>query len=104
VPALRGGGAAGGSRFTATRQRSSNDAGRRWGGAAAEKEAPSLEQRVQTMQRDSGTYCDEPDDAEDFEAWRATFVLESKSDEVEEILVSNSFMRWGVYKLNAVYP
>lgn len=40
-----------------------------------------------------GTYCDEPNDAEDFDAWRATFTLDSKAGEVEDILVSNSFMR-----------
>jgi len=72
--------------------RSSTDVGRRRGGSEADS-APSLEQRVQTMQRDSDTYCDEPADLEDFEAWEATFALESMSGEVDQILVSNSFMR-----------
>lgn len=30
------------------------------------------------MQRDSSTYCDEPEDADDYAKWREEFKLDSK--------------------------
>lgn len=56
---------------------------------AAEEE---FEQRVEAMQRDSATYCDEPEDEEDFQEWLKTFNLEERKGEVEDILRNNSFM------------
>ena len=58
-------------------------------GTAADEE---FQQRVEAMQRDSGTYCDEPEDEEDFQEWLKTFALDERKGEVEEILKSNSFM------------
>ena len=37
-----------------------------------------------------------PEDEDDFEAWKTTFSLEAAAGEVEAILTSNSFMRWGL--------
>lgn len=51
-----------------------------------------FDKRVKAMQRDSGTYCDEPEDEEDFRDWLEAFDLEKKRKEVEEILQTNSFM------------
>eukprot|EP00236_Picocystis_salinarum_P005575 CAMPEP_0113926320 /NCGR_PEP_ID=MMETSP1159-20121227/3693_1 /TAXON_ID=88271 /ORGANISM="Picocystis salinarum" /LENGTH=382 /DNA_ID=CAMNT_0000926707 /DNA_START=11 /DNA_END=1159 /DNA_ORIENTATION=- /assembly_acc=CAM_ASM_000767 len=58
-------------------------------GTVADEE---FQQRVEAMQRDSGTYCDEPEDEEDFQEWLKTFALDERKGEVEEILKSNSFM------------
>jgi hypothetical protein len=47
---------------------------------------------VASMQRDSSTYCDEPDDAEDFEAWNATFNLPGAKPDIAKFLSENTFM------------
>lgn len=44
-----------------------------------------LDTQIASMQRDSGTYCDEPEDAADFEAWLGGFDLEGAKAEVEKI-------------------
>ena len=55
---------------------------------------PSLEQRVAAMQRDSATYCDEPEDLAGFERWTSGFDVDSPtvSAEVECVLEGNAFM------------
>ena len=47
---------------------------------------------VASMQRDSSTYCDEPDDIEDFEAWTAAFNLPGAKPDIAKILNENTFM------------
>jgi len=47
---------------------------------------------VAAMQRDSSTYCDEPDDREDFETWVAGFDLPSRKPDIAKILSENTFM------------
>jgi hypothetical protein len=37
-----------------------------------------FEAQVNAMQRDSSTYCDEPEDAEDYAKWKEDFKLDSK--------------------------
>lgn len=44
------------------------------------------------MQRDSCTYCDEPEDVEDFDAWSRSFSLEARAEDIAEILRVNAFM------------
>ena len=44
------------------------------------------------MQRDSSTYCDEPEDEEDFDLWQATFDLDGHGRAVQDILKENAFM------------
>lgn len=44
------------------------------------------------MQRDSSTYCDEPEDQEDYGRWRATFSLAAAKPEIERITAENAFM------------
>jgi hypothetical protein len=51
------------------------------------------EAQVNAMQRDSGTYCDEPEDENDFATWVADFNLNDRSEEIEEILSTNAFMQ-----------
>ena len=55
---------------------------------------PSLEQRVAAMQRDSATYCDEPEDLAGFERWTSGFDIDSPtvSAEIECVLEGNAFM------------
>ena len=45
------------------------------------------------MQRDSSTYCDEPEDEEDYEAWRQEFRVEEREVDVEKIVTGNTFMQ-----------
>jgi len=54
----------------------------------------TLEQRVAAMQRDSATYCDEPEDLAGFERWTSGFDADSPTvvDEIESVLEGNAFM------------
>lgn len=47
---------------------------------------------VAAMQRDSSTYCDEPEDGEAFTAWAATFDLPARKPDVAKLLSENTFM------------
>jgi hypothetical protein len=47
---------------------------------------------VAAMQRDSSTYCDEPEDAEAFAAWASTFDLPSRKPDIAKLLSENTFM------------
>ena len=64
------------------------------GSAQSEEQSKKkrLEDKVNAMQRDSGTYCDEPEDYEYFEIWRSQFKLADYKGEVEETLKGNAFM------------
>jgi hypothetical protein len=44
------------------------------------------------MQRDSSTYCDEPEDGGDYEAWLAGFDLAARRPDVERLIADNTFM------------
>jgi hypothetical protein len=52
-----------------------------------------LRTQVAAMQRDSATYVDEPEDAEDFAAWRASsgFSLDTAQSEVDKVLAGEWF-------------
>ena len=54
----------------------------------------TLEQRVAAMQRDSATYCDEPEDLAGFERWTSGFDADSPAvvTEIESVLEGNAFM------------
>ncbi len=54
----------------------------------------TLEQRVAAMQRDSATYCDEPEDVAGFERWTSGFDADSPAvcAEIESVLEDNAFM------------
>ena len=49
--------------------------------------------QVAAMQRDSGTYCDEPADAAAFAEWLAGFTLDEHADDVAAVLLDNAFMQ-----------
>ena len=44
------------------------------------------------MQRNSSTYCDEPEDRADYEAWLAAFDLGAKRGAIDAIVRGNAFM------------
>eukprot|EP00898_Chlorokybus_atmophyticus_P001742 jgi/Chlat1/2569/Chrsp175S02414 len=48
---------------------------------------------VSAMQRDSSTYCDEPEDAADYAAWKEAFRMEDKQADIEGVLKDNAFMQ-----------
>jgi hypothetical protein len=41
------------------------------------------------MQRDSATYCDEPEDAEDYDAWRSSWNMEKAQADIDKILTGD---------------
>ena len=45
------------------------------------------------MQRDSSTYCDEPEDVDDFASWQEGFSLEGRKADIDELLAGNAFMQ-----------
>ncbi|KAL4452621.1 hypothetical protein ABPG75_008283 [Micractinium tetrahymenae] len=47
---------------------------------------------VAAMQRDSSTYCDEPEDEEDFAAWLAGFDLAARRPDIDRLIAENTFM------------
>jgi hypothetical protein len=51
------------------------------------------DEQVRAMQRDSSTYCDEPKDVDEYEAWIRSFRIDDRKDEIEELLSSNAFMQ-----------
>lgn len=51
-----------------------------------------FEADVAAMQRDSSTYCDEPEDGGDFSRWLETFHLEAAKPEIARLLSENMFM------------
>ncbi|KAG2492450.1 hypothetical protein HYH03_009392 [Edaphochlamys debaryana] len=51
-----------------------------------------FEAEVAAMQRDSSTYCDEPEDAEDFARWRSGFSLDAVKADIAKLTADNAFM------------
>lgn len=48
---------------------------------------------LNALQVDIATYCNEPDDMEQFESWSAGFNLDLKTKDISELLVSNAQVR-----------
>ncbi|GMH41568.1 hypothetical protein BSKO_09478 [Bryopsis sp. KO-2023] len=51
-----------------------------------------FESEVSAMQRDSGTYCDEPENEEEFAEWKDEFDLVGQKSDIEELIKGNAFM------------
>eukprot|EP00899_Mesostigma_viride_P011955 jgi/Mesvir1/20760/Mv12766-RA.1 len=64
-----------------------------YGAAASTGKYSRFDAQVLAMQRDSATYCDEPEDAEDYGAWQATFKLEDKEEDIRAVVDGNAFMQ-----------
>lgn len=60
--------------------------------AAAGQRYSRLDSEVSAMQRNSATYCDEPQDTADYQAWLQGFDLGSRKGEIEAITGGNAFM------------
>ncbi|KAG1658021.1 hypothetical protein FOA52_010262 [Chlamydomonas sp. UWO 241] len=61
-------------------------------GAAQALKYSRMESEVAAMQRDSVTFLGEPDAADDFDAWRATFSLLRLRTEADQLLSSSAFV------------
>lgn len=44
------------------------------------------------MQHDSSTYCDEPTDAEEYNAWLSTFNMDAAQASIDKVLAENAFL------------
>ncbi|PRQ26193.1 putative BSD domain-containing protein [Rosa chinensis] len=51
-----------------------------------------FESQVRAIQGDASTYCEEPEDLEEYRQWRSGFVLEEKREEIEGLLEGNGAM------------
>jgi len=60
--------------------------------AAVNGKYSRFETEVSAIQRDSSTYCDEPEDLEDYARFGAGFVLAEKQADIDALLKSNAFM------------
>ncbi|MCO5588549.1 hypothetical protein L7F22_042506 [Adiantum nelumboides] len=52
-----------------------------------------FEAQVRAMQHDSSTYCDEPSDLVDYTAWKSTFSLTDKKQDIDALVVANTFFQ-----------
>lgn len=52
-----------------------------------------FEAQVRAMQHDSSTYCDEPGDLADYMAWKSTFSLPDKKQNIETLVAENTFLQ-----------
>ncbi|KAK9281407.1 hypothetical protein L1049_004308 [Liquidambar formosana] len=52
--------------------------------------------RVRAIQSDLSTYCEEPDDLDDYGKWKSGFALEEKEEEFERLFEENGVME-GIY-------
>lgn len=74
-------------------------AGRR--GAAAARYS-RFESEVASMQRDSSTYCDEPEDLQEYVAWRSTaFSMQKMQPEIDKLMTGK--MSFKAYLLIYAY-
>ena len=73
--------------------------GRSYSGTAPRSQNPAeaskfirLDADVAAMQRDSSTYCDEPEDEEEFAVWCNSFDLPGMKPDIAKLLSENTFM------------
>ncbi|CAA0160354.1 unnamed protein product [Arabidopsis thaliana] len=53
--------------------------------------------QIRAVQGDLNTYCEEPEDSDDYKKWESAFSLDGKAEEMEKLLEENGDMK-GVYK------
>ncbi|KAJ4969315.1 hypothetical protein NE237_016016 [Protea cynaroides] len=51
-----------------------------------------FEAQVQAVQTDVNTYCEEPEDLDDFNKWKSGFILDEKAEEIENLCGQNGVM------------
>jgi hypothetical protein len=51
-----------------------------------------LDADISSMQRNSSTYCDEPEDIADYNSWLANFDLSVRKADIDKLVESNAFM------------
>ena len=77
--------------LSTTKRRGTGTAARQRGSTAAAKYS-RLYSEVSAMQRDSSTYCDEPEDQDDYSSWLEGFSLVEKKPTIDSIVLENTFM------------
>ncbi|XP_010481925.1 PREDICTED: BSD domain-containing protein 1-like [Camelina sativa] len=53
--------------------------------------------QIRVVQGDPNTYCEEPEDSDDYKKWESGFSLDEKAEEMEKLFEDNGDMK-GVYK------
>ncbi|KAL7126566.1 hypothetical protein ABFS83_14G196700 [Erythranthe nasuta] len=56
-----------------------------------------FESQVSAVQSDPSTFCEEPEDVEEYKRWKVTFDLDEKKDEIEDMVGENANLE-GVYE------
>ncbi|MED6130478.1 hypothetical protein PIB30_000977 [Stylosanthes scabra] len=56
-----------------------------------------FEAQIRAVQGDASTYCDEPEDLEEYGRWKSGFKLEGKDEELKDLLSENEAME-SIYK------
>ena len=56
-----------------------------------------FEAQVRAFQGDASTYCEEPEDLDDYNKWKLGFVLEEKNDEIDGLIEENKTIE-NIYK------
>lgn len=84
--------AEGGPGAGARRASSSKSLSGAGGGGSGAARYSRFDADVAAMQRDSSTYCDEPEDEEDFDSWLAGFDLEGRKPDIDRLIAENTFM------------
>ncbi|CAN6481887.1 unnamed protein product [Victoria cruziana] len=54
------------------------------------KKFTRFEMQLHAIQNDASTYCEDPDDVDDFTKWKSGFSLQEKEDEIEELCEQNA--------------
>uniref|UniRef100_A0A1J3GK68 BSD domain-containing protein 1 n=1 Tax=Noccaea caerulescens TaxID=107243 RepID=A0A1J3GK68_NOCCA len=75
---------------------SSSSVGRR--DSFSSKPYSRFDAQVRAVQGDLNTYCEEPEDSDDYKKWESGFSLDEKAEEMEKLLEENGGDMKGVYK------
>ncbi|CAA7039447.1 unnamed protein product [Microthlaspi erraticum] len=75
---------------------SSSSVGRR--DSFSSKPYSRFDAQVRVVQGDLNTYCEEPEDTDDYKKWESEFSLDEKAEEMEKLLEENGGDMKGVYK------
>ncbi|XP_010522686.1 PREDICTED: BSD domain-containing protein 1 [Tarenaya hassleriana] len=78
---------------------SDNNSSKSYGGRDSFSSKPysRFDAQVRAVQGDVNTYCDEPEDLDDYKKWESTFSLDQKDGDLERLMEENGDMR-GIYK------
>ncbi|XP_010474958.1 PREDICTED: BSD domain-containing protein 1-like [Camelina sativa] len=87
--------AAGNDESDSSDNNSSQSFGRR--DSFSSKPYSRFDAQIRVVQGDLNTYCEEPEDSDDYKKWESGFALDEKAEEMEKLFEDNGDMK-GVYK------